>query len=155
MLLTSLLFCSDQDTGLEFDGLFDSGHPVVDTLVVVPHPERPVHDQRGGCGQAERWRNENDHRLSEMGRAGSKTGIFVYNRTGRRTVGRRFIDVVWHVWWRMGRRKSVVIHRRGTNERVRGAHSAIRWAGRHDERHVRISVIIRFVCWNVAEAAKH
>jgi len=77
---------SDQDTGLECDGLLDGGHTIVDTPVVVPHAERPVHDRRGG-GRRERL-GETRRRLCEMGRAGRKTGILVRGGTGRRAVVR-------------------------------------------------------------------
>lgn len=82
---------SDQDTGLERDGLPDGGHSIVDTLVVVPHAERPVHDLRGGRagggGRSERF-GETRRRLSEVGRAGRKTGIRVRGGTGRGAVVR-------------------------------------------------------------------
>jgi len=84
-----IAFCSDQDTGLEFDGLLNGGHSIVNTLVVVPHPERPVHDHRGGRARSDAGRRRSDedhHRLSEMGRTGRKTGIFVHRGSGRRVV---------------------------------------------------------------------
>jgi len=111
------VYCSGQDTGLEFDGLLDGGHSIVSALVVVPHPERPVHDPRGPHAGRERP-DENHHRLSEMGRAGRKAGIFVHGGPGRRFVV-RFVERF------VGRRRTRRLVALRTNKRVLGARTAI------------------------------
>lgn len=86
---------SQEDIGLERDGLPDGGHRVVHPPVVGPHPERAVHDKRERSGQA---KNENRDRLPEVGRARRETGLLVHGRTGlvgqpgRRNVSRPAAD---------------------------------------------------------------
>jgi len=134
--LTSFSFKrSDQNTGLECDGLLDGGHTIVDTLVVVPHAERPVHDRRGGRARADgggrrKRLDENRRRLSEMGRAGRETGILVHGGTGRWAV-------VGLVGRSVGRRRLLAARSIGTDER--GTRPAISGPGRRG-RDVPVSV---------------